>query len=168
MAIDYKIGRCTRRCAVSDRVLAYGEGFVSVLVDEGREVRRIDIAPECWTEAPENAIGWWKAQLVDPGREKPLAPNEVLLQLLEKWRTSAGHKAIRYLLALLLVRRKVLRHDSAELLKTESPANTGPNLLRLYSPHTDAVFEVEEVLPQPHEAEELDAKLIELIHADAA
>ena len=85
--MDFEVQRFTRRCAATDRELAPGESFYSVLLAEGAQVVRHDYAAEVWTGPPADALGWWKSQLpsADAKPKKPhWAPNEVMLQLFDE------------------------------------------------------------------------------------
>src|SRR5262245_33195335 len=113
--IDYEIHRCTRRCAVTDRELKDGEDCYSVLVPEGAAVVRRDYSAEAWKEPPENAIGWWKTTIVDPQAGRLYwAPNDVMLNYFERLVDDPLAEDARYVLALLLVRRRVLRVEGQE------------------------------------------------------
>ena len=113
--LDYEIQRCTRRCAATDRELKDGETCYSVLVPEGGQVVRRDYSAEAWPGPPENAIGWWKSTVVDPHAGRPhWAPNDVMLNYFERLLEDPTAEDARYVLALLLVRRRVLRVEGHE------------------------------------------------------
>ena len=60
--MDFEVQRFTRRCAATDRELAPGELFYSVLLAEGAEVVRHDYAAEAWNGPTVRAApGWWKS-----------------------------------------------------------------------------------------------------------
>ncbi len=85
--MDFEVQRFTRRCAATDRELAPGELFYSVLLAEGAEVVRHDYAAEAWNGPPVEALGWWKSQLpaADAKPKKPQwAPNDVMLRLFDE------------------------------------------------------------------------------------
>jgi hypothetical protein len=108
--IDYDIQRCTRRCAATDRELRCGEVCYSILVPEGAEVVRRDYAAEAWQGPPESAIGWWKTTIADPAAGRlHWAPSDVMLNYFERLSEDPAADDARYVLALLLVRRRVLR-----------------------------------------------------------
>ena len=119
--MDFEIQRFTRVCAATGRELAPGEAFYSVLVAEGSEVKRLDYSVQGWPGPPEKCIGWWKSQVPSPHANKVLwAPNEVLLQFFEGLE-GTDREDMRYVLALLLVRRRVLRLEQ-ELRRVELTA----------------------------------------------
>src|SRR5688572_469027 len=112
MLLDFEVQRSTRRCAATDRALQPGETCFSVLEIQGADVVRKDYCNEAWSTAPESAIGWWKTRIPDPAAKKvKLAPNEVLLQLFDEMADRHDQHDLRYVLTLLLVRRRVLRLD---------------------------------------------------------
>ncbi len=51
--LDFEIQRCTRRCAKTDRELAAGETYYSVLISTGGKVERRDYSAEAWEGSPE-------------------------------------------------------------------------------------------------------------------
>ena len=108
----YQIGGPTRSCAASGRELEPGERIHSALCDEeGKYVRR-DFAHDQWQGPPEHSVAHWVAQV--PDGKKPAKPtiNDALLsELFDQLAESEEPDRIRfrYVLALLLMRRKKLR-----------------------------------------------------------
>ncbi len=172
----YEVRRFSRRCAVTDRSLKPGETYYSALIEDEQETKRIDIAADAWIGPPEQAIGWWRAKLVDCSGKGTMAPNEVLLSLLHRWTDDPKQAEMRYVLALLLVRRRVLRlegsnflgalhaYDPDEQNEPDPPVET----LRLYCPSNDATYEVLAITPTPDRRHEVEASLMQLLHSDAA
>lgn len=160
--MDYEVQRCTRQCGKSGRDLAPGEEFYSVLVAEGSEVVRRDYAVEAWEGPPEGAVAWWKSQMPNPQATKMrLAPNEVLLQLFDQLEDQPEKRDMRYVLALLLVRRRVMR-----LEESERDAE-GNELLVLYCPRRDAAYKVPEETPGDARVKEIQEELGQLLYARA-
>lgn len=112
MLSDYKVGRCTRRCGHLDRPLEPGEWYYSV-VSEGDEegaLVRHDYSAEAWQGPPEGALGWWKCRMPEAGAKKlKLAPDGVLIDLLRQMGGATADPTLRYLLALLLLRRRLIK-----------------------------------------------------------
>src|SRR5262245_8125714 len=156
--IDYDIQRCTRRCAATDRELNVGEICYSALVTEGAAVVRRDYSAESWLAPPENTIGWWKTTIVDPhaGRMH-WAPNDVMLHYFERLLEDPSADDARYVLALLLVRRRVLRLEGNE---TDA---AGRPVLVLYCSRNEAEYRVPEVAPTPERAAAIQQQLAELL-----
>jgi len=107
---EYKVSRCTRRCFTQQRPLREGEVYYSVVIDSDESFERRDYSAEAWEGPPEDAIGWWKNRMPTAERKKlVLAPPEVLIDLLRRNADRPEQAKSRYLLALMLLRRKQLR-----------------------------------------------------------
>lgn len=125
MVQDYSISKCTRRCAISGRNLEPGESFVSVLVPQGEDVQRIDIAASAWQGPEASAIGWWRSRMPAASAKKLRpAPAGVLLDTLTELLDKPGKEALAYLLALLLVRRKILTEEEQLELRPDDAEQT--------------------------------------------
>jgi hypothetical protein len=156
--IDYEIQRCTRRCANTDRELCSGEACYSALVSEGAAVVRRDYSAEGWQGPPEHAIGWWKSTLIDPHAGRlHWAPSDVMLHYFERLMEEAAAEDARYVLALLLVRRRVLRVEGHD--KDAS----GRSALVLSCSRNDAEYRVAEVPPTTERAAAIQQQLADLL-----
>lgn len=167
MAIDHPVRRVTRCCAASGRDLLPGDAIVSVLLDEAGEVVRRDYTASAWSDPPAEAIAWWRSQLPGGGQAGP-APREVLLQLLDEWADRPDQTAARYVLALLLLRRRVLRPLADGFLTglRGDPTQSEPTpTLRLTCRERDEPFEVVVATPTAQEAALIQERLSELLGA---
>jgi hypothetical protein len=161
--IDYEVQRCTRHCAVTGRELQPGEEFYSTLTSEGPQVVRHDYSAEAWQGPPEGVLGWWKSHMPDRNAKKlHWAPNDVMLELLETLETQPDNADMRYVLALLLIRRRVVRVEETE---TDS---TGREVSVLYCPRREATYRVATVVPDEARTAEIQEELSRLLFADAA
>lgn len=107
--MDLKLHRPKATCTRTGRGFVPGELMYSAILRGGGGIERIDIAAEAWDGPPEAAIAWWRARVPQPGDTGPsLAPIDVLLDAVEGL-DGDEDAAVRYLLALELVRRRVLR-----------------------------------------------------------
>ena len=113
---DYSISKSTRRCAIRGRGLEPDESYVSVIMAKGDDVARMDIAATSWTGPSQGTIGWWRNKMpAAAARKLRPAPSGVLLDTLSDLLQRPGKEALAYLLALLLVRRRVLQEDQDPL-----------------------------------------------------
>lgn len=113
--LDFEIGRFTRHCHATGRELGAGEAFYSVLLSEGAEVVRRDYAADTWQGPPEKALGWWKSRVPHPDdRKLHMAPSEVMLQYFQELEGRPDKEDERYVLALLMIRRRVVRQERIE------------------------------------------------------
>lgn len=107
---EYKVSRCTRRCHTLERPLREGEWYYSVVFESGDEFLRRDYSAESWTGPPEGAVGYWKSRIPAADERKlVLAPNEVLVEVLRQMEPLTARAESRFLLALMLLRRKAVR-----------------------------------------------------------
>jgi hypothetical protein len=110
--MDYQIQTNTRRCALLGRSLDPGDRFFSVLLDTGGNLERRDYCAEAWSGPPPEAFSFWSGRIPQP-QVKRLPPIDTDL-LLDCFQRLAGQDdpdriRFRYIVALLLVRRKKLR-----------------------------------------------------------
>lgn len=109
-AMDLKLQRPRGLCARTGRMLSAGEPMVSALVRDAGSLERIDCAAEAWDGPPPGTLAWWRSRYTPAGVAGPtLAPADVLLDVLEDLESRPEDAPLRYLIALQLVRRKVLR-----------------------------------------------------------
>jgi hypothetical protein len=161
--LDYDIQRCTRRCAATDRELIVGEECYSVLVPDGAAVVRRDYSAQGWQGPPENAIGWWKTAVVDPHAGRlHWAPNDVMLNYFERLLDDPTAEDARYVLALLLVRRRVLRVEGHET----DPA--GNNILVLFCSRNESTYRVTESMPSAERATQIQDQLSALLNSSGS
>ncbi len=161
--MDYEIQRCTRRCSVTDRDLAPGEQFYSALFSEEAELVRYDYSVDAWSGPPQDAVGWWKSRMpVANEKRMRWAPNDVMLEFFEQLGQQPDKRDMRYVLALLLVRRRVMR-----LEEKESDEN-GVEVLVLYCPRRETTYKVPESTPDESRIEAIQEELARLLFADAA
>lgn len=156
--MDYEIERFSRHCQATGRELAPGEAYYSAVVADGGQLRRFDYAADAWPGPPQGAIGWWKSQRTAEGpKRKSWAPNDVLLDFFESLEQQTENQDMRYVLALLLVRRRVLRCDDSE---TDAE---GRQTLVLSSPRREATYRATVVTPTPTRVEWIQNELARLL-----
>jgi len=116
VAHDYQIQAHTRRCAVTGRELKPGERYYSVLIDEGTTLTRKDYSLAVWQGPPEGAFSFWQGKLpAGTAPRRPPIDDEILLECFGRLEgdLEPARLSFRYVLALLLVRRKRLRLEDA-------------------------------------------------------
>ena len=160
--MEYDIARPSRTCAASGRELAPGSVVFSALAAEGASLRRLDYAAECWHGPPEGTLAWWKTRLPLPGEQGPkLAPGEILLSLFRQLEMQPERRELRYVLALLLVRRRVLKLES-----TAKEAD-GTETLELFSPAERQTCRVAVPPLSPERRQQIQEELCRLVFPEA-
>ncbi|MEX2185809.1 MAG: hypothetical protein WD875_03400 [Pirellulales bacterium] len=158
--MDYEVQRCTRQCSKTGRELLPGEAFFSTLVAEGASLARHDYACEAWSGAPEGVVGWWKSRMPEATTKKAqLAPNDVILQLFDRLAEQPDKADMRYVLALLLVRRRVARAEESE---TDEESR---EWMVMYCPRREATLKTLVAMPTDERAAEIQEELGRLLYA---
>jgi hypothetical protein len=164
MQLDFEIQRSTRRCAATDEPLEAGVVCYSVLEVHGGDVVRKDYAASAWTGPPAEAFGWWKSRVPEPNAKKiKLAPNEVLLELFDQLAERPESDDVRYVLALLLVRRRVLKLDGPALPAAKPSSANDVQTMTVFCPLREATYEVAVLMPSDERIEEIQQQLSELL-----
>ena len=168
MHLDFEVQRSTRCCAATERALEPGDICFSVLVADGANVVRKDYSTDGWKGPPEKAIGWWKSRVPDASSKKiKLAPNDVLLQLFDQFADQPDSEEMRYVLALLLMRRRVLRVETPLDFTdaADGQKNGDVESLVLYCPKRDASYHVAVAMPTGERINEIQRRLGEWLIA---
>jgi hypothetical protein len=156
--MDYEVQRSTRHCTTTGREFAPGETYFSVLMVEGADLKRYDYAADAWQGPPEESVGWWKSQIPDRTvSRKHWAPNDVMLQFWDELAEQPDKQDMRYVLTLLLIRRRVFRLEE----ETSNPA--GQELLVVYCPRRETTYEVLAVSPEPPRIDQIQEELAALL-----
>ena len=127
----YEITRATGACAATGRVIQPGEEYMAALIEVGDErLERRDYSLEAWQSSarPPRLFGYWRCQMEQPGaKRQALIDDAALMDLFEQLEgtTEPARVSFRYLLALLLMRKKLLKYEGT--VRTSS----GPAVMRL-------------------------------------
>lgn len=163
--MDTKIHRPQAQCTRTGRPFRPGDEVVSVLVRTPGGLERRDFQPEAWADPPADCVARWRCRYpAADGAGCTLAPNDVLLDVVEQLEGDPGQAPLRYLLALELVRRRVLRF-------LEPPAGASaddPATLRLGCRKRDCEYEIAVTHPAADEARELERRLTGLLWSGEA
>lgn len=135
---DYQIQANTRVCAATGRELRPGEKCYTALLDELGKFVRQDFSLEGWQGPPPNAFGFWLSRI--PSAEdnrRPRFDDDLLLDCCQRLEgeTEPARINFRYIVALLLMRRKRLRFEEAR-------HEAGHEVLLLRCVRTRALYQV--------------------------
>jgi hypothetical protein len=118
MMTDYQLQPTTRRCCLTGRELQPGEKYYTALFDEAGKFVRKDYSTEAWQGPPEGAFSFWQGRISadrDPARRKLVFDDEMLMDCFLRLQNEEQPARVRfrYVLALLLMRRRRLRFEEA-------------------------------------------------------
>ena len=159
-SVDFQVQRCSRRCSATDKEFQPGEVFYSLLIADGAEIVRRDFSESAWEGPPENAVGWWQSQMPSINSKKiGWAPNDVMLEFFQQLADKPEKEDLRYILTLLLIRRRVMRLEETELQE-------GREQLVVYCSRQEQTYRVTVVHPDPARTQEIQDELATLLLAN--
>jgi hypothetical protein len=135
---DYQIQAPTRRCAATGRELKTGDRYYTALLDVGGNLTRQDYCADAWKGPPEGAFSFWMGRvLAQEESRRPRIDDDILFDCFQRLEGQPGPDKIsfRYVVALLLMRRKRLKFEEAR-------KEAGQELLSLRCVKSREVFEV--------------------------
>ena len=114
---EYRIARPTGRCAATGEPIEPGAECIATLCDrlEDDGFERRDYSLGAWESSgpPADVFSYWKTTVPDPdARQKVFVDDQVLLDLFESLADDARRtrRAYRFILGLILMRKKLLRY----------------------------------------------------------
>jgi hypothetical protein len=172
MLLDFEVQRTSRRCTATDLPLEPGDICYSVLEVQGADVIRKDYSSAAWTEPPTQAFAWWRTRIPAPTAKKvKLAPNDVLLELFDQLADDPAQDDLRYVLTLLLVRRRVFRLETAvDIANDAGSQKTGARsdeVLAVFCPKRETSYAVPVAMPDAARIDEIQQQLSDLLIAGA-
>jgi hypothetical protein len=158
--LDFEVHRCSRMCCETEAILQPGDVFYSALVAQGSQVIRKDYCAAAWTGPPAGSLGWWKSQVPDVhSRRMHWAPNDVILHYFEQLEDEGSQADMRYVLALLMIRRRIVRLED-----TERDAQDR-EVFVLYCPRNEREYRVVVTHLSPPRVDEIQHQLADLLFA---
>lgn len=177
----FTIGRSSGACVATGRAFSPGDRRVTALVErepapgEPEGLERLDFCERAWDDGhrPERLFGFWRSVVPEPhAKAKLLIDDDQLLALFEQMgeeapqTDSVRREAFRFVLALLLVRKRLLRHEGGRreagraimLVRSRGPEGWDPAspLVEVADPELDesSIEMVSEMLGQALRGEE--------------
>jgi hypothetical protein len=158
--LDFEVHRCTRKCCETEAILQPGDAFYSALVAQGSHVIRKDYCAAAWTGPPAGSLGWWKSHVPDiHSHRMHWAPNDVILHYFEQLDEVESQADMRYVLALLMIRRRIVRLEDTQCDQSHG------EVFVLYCPRNEREYRVVVASLTPRRVEEIQNQLAELLFA---
>ncbi|GAB4382883.1 MAG: hypothetical protein Kow0022_01400 [Phycisphaerales bacterium] len=154
---SYSVARPTRQCAATGVEIRPGERFVATLVERpgDDELIRLDYSIQAWEqgarpESPMQLFGFWKTTLGEgESSTRQLLDDDELLDLFEQLGQSTEDRriAFRFVLALVLIRRRLLVYEGGVpadvasgkpgVLRVRRRREQNPELIEVVDPGMD-------------------------------
>ena len=160
--------KLSRVCSATGRPFEPGEKIFTFLFEENGEIQRRDLCAEAFksTKRPENALAWWTSRLPSGAEKKEkLAPNDALTDFFESLADRPDEAALRYVLALLLTRRRVLRFEREEFdldADADERSDAAPSIV-FFSPRRETSYVVPIVEMNAEEIAAVETRLLALV-----
>ncbi len=159
MQLEIEFSACSRICSATERHLQPGDVYFSILQLEAGELQRQDFCADAWRGPTEECVGWWRSRIPAKGDSQPImAPIDVMLNLLEALEQMPAEVEFRYLLGLLLLRRKSLRREDT------TRDDNGREVLILHCPRREKDYELIVAEPSPEQAVKLQQQMFDLLY----
>ena len=158
--MDWNIAKSRRVCTCG-RELAENEVYYAALYEQGEEFSRRDYCETCWDKARAESgfFSFWKTAVPPKEQKRRLfAGDEVLLDFFLRLENAQEeqHRHFLYLLALILMRKKLLKFEDIERTDDQE-------FLCLRLPREDRVFRVPNPKLSEEQIEALKGKLSEVL-----
>jgi hypothetical protein len=153
--VEYEFRPIGKKCAATGEDLVPGSECYSALIEQNGELQRVDYSEKGWKGAPEGALGVWKCIVPRPAevRHEPLDTTALMTcfeQLIEE--ASPAREGLRYILALLLVKKRRLRLEGS---RTEGE----DEYLQLAGAHGEGAYEVRDLDPSDEDIQRWQREL---------
>ncbi|MDO4551534.1 MAG: hypothetical protein Q4C96_09835 [Planctomycetia bacterium] len=150
-------------CSKTKREICPGETFYTVLIEEKDSYIRENYSLEAWDGPPKECVGYWKTKIPekrDALRHKT-AVNDILLLVFDHLYESGQNPEKLYILALLMIRRRIFRLDEEEHSPHSVPR------LNVYCPRRDESYLLPVRIPDQDAQDEIQKELARLLEGDA-
>jgi hypothetical protein len=124
---DWVIDKPLGQCCATGRAIEPGEEYYAALVQTEQGFARRDFCAEYWTQNKPTVFCYWKTKLPSPDQKKHLfIDDDMLMAFFERLGTETEQEKVnfRFVLALVLMRRRRLKYDSSKM-------NDGKDIWRL-------------------------------------
>ena len=113
----YDVSRPHGKCALCDKPISPDHKYMAALRETPAGFERLDVCLDCWGGfGRENVVGFWRTTMPHAEQKKKLfVDDEVLCELFERLAsaTDAGKLNFRFVLGLILMRKRMLVYESS-------------------------------------------------------
>jgi hypothetical protein len=114
---QYEVARPLGKCHVTGEAIPPGEKFMAALRETPQGFERVDVSMPAWAQFDRgDVVAFWQATMPHQEQKKKLfVDDEVLCDLFERLKdaTEPAKLNFRFVLALILMRKKMLLYDTS-------------------------------------------------------
>jgi hypothetical protein len=114
---EWEIDKPLGQCSGSGRKIEAGEEYFAALILTEQGFKRCDFSADYWRQNKPECYCYWKTKLPDGDRKKQIfVDDDVLMTFFERLATETEQDKLnfRFVLALVLMRRRRLKYESSE------------------------------------------------------
>lgn len=159
---DWEINKPLGQCSGSGRKIEPGEEYYGALVETEEGLVRRDFSTEYWERERPHVYCFWKTKLAAPSEKRKLfISDDMLMAFFERLanETEAEKVNFRFVLALVLMRKRRLKYDST---KSEG----GREIWRLKVSGDKDLVEVVNPHLSEEQIEQLTSQIGQILQAD--
>ncbi len=159
---DWEINRPLGQCSGSGRKIEPGEDYYGALVEAEQGLVRRDFSGEYWEREKPAVYCFWKTKLAAPNEKRELfISDDMLMAFFERLanETEAEKVRFRFVLALVLMRKRRLKYDSTR-------NDGGQELWRLKVSGDKDLVEVVNPHLNEEQIEQLTSQIGQILQAD--
>jgi hypothetical protein len=114
---DWEIDKPLGHCWGTGKKIEYGDDYFGALVETEQGLQRRDFCADYWQSQKPDVFCFWKTKLPQPGQKKArFVDDDMLLAFFNRLAEETEQEKInfRFVLALILMRKRRLKYDSSE------------------------------------------------------
>jgi hypothetical protein len=115
---EWEIEKPVGTCYGTGRKIEYGEEYYGALVETEQGLQRRDFCADYWQGQKPEVFCYWKTKLPQPGQKKTqFIDDDMLMAFFDRLAEETEQEKInfRFVLALVLMRKRRLKYDSSEV-----------------------------------------------------
>jgi len=116
--MDWEIKKTLGQCWGSGKKFEVGVEYYAALVETPDGFERRDFSVEFWQEQKPEVYCYWKTKMIHPDRKRRLfVDDDMLMTFFERLADETEPEKVnfRFVLTLILMRKRILKYDSSEL-----------------------------------------------------
>jgi len=159
---DWEINKPLGQCSGSGRKIEPGEEYYGALVETEEGLVRRDFSNEYWERERPHVYCFWKTKLAAPNEKRKLfISDDMLMAFFERLanETEAEKVNFRFVLALVLMRKRRLKYDSTQ-------SEGGRDVWRLQVSGDKDLVEVVNPHLSEEQIEQLTSQIGQILQAD--
>ena len=115
---DWEINKPLGQCYGTGREIEPGEDYFGALVETGEGLQRRDFCVDYWESEKPDVFCYWKTRLPHPNQKKQIfVDDDMILAFFERLEKETEQEKVnfRFVLALILMRKRRLKYDATRL-----------------------------------------------------